>query len=136
MKVLVVAEDLGVRSALTCVVKYFGWEPHGCNQHADAAVLIEQLEIDVVLVDHAMLGVDGLEVVRRIRSRNVKVPVVLMSPSERINSATMKRLAISKVIPKPPNLKGMKAALEAAASPNPDSITSLLPAGSISQEPP
>ena len=63
MKVLVVAEDLGVRSALTCVVKYFGWESHGCNQHADAAVLIEQLAIDVALVDHAMLGVDGLVVV-------------------------------------------------------------------------
>jgi DNA-binding response OmpR family regulator len=115
MGVLIVADDESVRRALACVVRYSGWESDACGPQADVIALLANPGIDVVLLDHRMWGVDGLEIARNIRSRNIAVPVVLMSPiTDSIRRHVVKELQIAKVISKPPSLKELRSALEEA----------------------
>jgi two-component system OmpR family response regulator len=59
------------------------WEPHGFSlawapDGAKGLVLVDQGAYDVVLLDVMMPGMDGLEVLRRIRQRN-RVPVLMLT---------------------------------------------------------
>lgn len=116
MKVLIVADNESVRRALACMVLYSGWESDACGPQADVIALLVNPGIDVVLLDHRMWGIDGLEIARTLRSRNIVIPVVLMSPiTDSISRHVIEDLQIASVISKPPSLKELRSALEEAS---------------------
>jgi CheY-like chemotaxis protein len=113
MRLLIVADDESVRRALACVVRYLGWESQACGPDADTiAALMVNSGIDAVLLDHRMWGIDGLEIAKSLRDRDITVPMVLMSPIiDSIRHEVLTSLQISKVVSKPPSLDELRAAL-------------------------
>jgi len=115
MKILIIADDECVRKALAFFVRHFGWESQACDQYADIVALLGNPGIDVVLLDHRMLGIDGLEIARNIRDHKIRVPVVLMSPIvDSVRHDAIESLQISKVVSKPPSLNELRTAIEEA----------------------
>jgi len=77
--VLVVDDDAAVRSALKFALEVEGF---AVKLYAGSiALLAEQALPDraCLVIDYRMPGVDGLELVRRLRARQVALPAILIS---------------------------------------------------------
>jgi len=73
---------------------------------------IEQHAPDAVFLDIAMPGMDGIEVLRRIRGRHADLPVIILTgwASER-QIAEARRLGVTDILEKPVPLKSLTEAL-------------------------
>jgi FixJ family two-component response regulator len=100
--VLVVDDDAAVRSALKFALEVEGLRVQLYEN--SAALLADQNlpEQGCLVIDYRMPGLDGLELIERLRSRNVPLPVILISG--RINKQLLsraERLGVSRVLEKP-----------------------------------
>ncbi len=79
-RVLVVDDAEGIRSYLADLLKLKGWQ---VDTAADGRQALELLEggagPDVILLDVMMPGMDGLETLSRLRERDSRTPVVMLS---------------------------------------------------------
>jgi DNA-binding NtrC family response regulator len=99
-RVLLVDNDPGMLSALRGLFAARGDEPVLAS---DAAQALAQLErVDLVISDFAMPGMDGLELLRRVRERDEALPVVLLTGqgSERVAVRAI-RSGAYEYVPKP-----------------------------------
>ncbi len=76
--ILVVDDDPGLRKALSIFLK-FQYFVVSASSAEEATMLLEELGADAVILDYKMPGKDGLELLRSIRSRYPKLPVLLLS---------------------------------------------------------
>ncbi len=78
-RILIVDDDAGLRESLAETIRDLGHEP-ALAEHGEAAlaVLTRQL-CDAVLLDLRMPGMDGIEVLRRIRARPTPPPVAVLT---------------------------------------------------------
>jgi two-component system, OmpR family, response regulator MprA len=85
MKILVVDDERAVRDSLRRALELQGYE---VALAADGAEALAQLEdngqVDAVLLDILMPGIDGLEVCRRIRSTGSEVPVLMLTARDAV----------------------------------------------------
>jgi DNA-binding NtrC family response regulator len=115
MKVLIVADDDGVRRSLACLVRFHGWKAHTCDHRADFTAKIPSMGINALLIDQSMRPFSGLEVLKSIRAAGLDVPAVLMTPdADILDRNILARLDVFRIIGKPPNMKELKAALTGA----------------------
>jgi two-component system, NtrC family, response regulator AtoC len=99
-RVLLVDNDPGMLSALEGLFAARGDEPVLAR---DAAQALAQLDrVDLVISDFAMPGMDGLELLRRVRERDEALPVVLLTGqgSERVAVRAI-RSGAYEYVPKP-----------------------------------
>jgi two-component system chemotaxis sensor kinase CheA len=78
-RVLIVDDSAVVRDLMTQVLEHAGFEVAVAPGGADAMAEFEARPPDAVLLDIDMPDVDGFEVLRRIRSKDAAVPVVMLS---------------------------------------------------------
>jgi EAL domain-containing protein (putative c-di-GMP-specific phosphodiesterase class I) len=86
-RVLIIDDDATIRTTYRRVLRNFGYD---INTAADGQGAIEQLgtsSFDVVLCDIAMPGINGLELLRAVRDRDLDVPVILMTGEPNMESA-------------------------------------------------
>jgi DNA-binding NtrC family response regulator len=77
--VLVVDDDRAMREALGEALTDMGHEPRLADSGATALAALEQGSIDAALVDLRMPGMDGLELLARIRERPGAPPVAVLT---------------------------------------------------------
>lgn len=77
--VLVVDDNILDQKLAGDCVKVAGWQPEFAKNGREALQWLQQSTPDLVLTDLQMPEVDGLELVRRIKERSPRVPVVLMT---------------------------------------------------------
>lgn len=79
-RILLVEDDVALSEALTLALKALGHDvvvaPNG--ERALEALFTDRLELDFVLLDVMLPGMDGFEVCRRIRARS-RLPLVLLT---------------------------------------------------------
>jgi DNA-binding NtrC family response regulator len=77
--VLIVDDDAAMRDALSEAARDLGYEPLMAASGEEAMSLCDAREIDAVLLDLRMSGMDGIEVLRRIRARPHPPPVTVLT---------------------------------------------------------
>ncbi len=86
-RVLVVDDDAGLRAVSADILRYAGLEVDTAASGADAMARLELARYDVILSDVAMPGMDGIELLKRVREHDLDVPVVLMTGGPSLASA-------------------------------------------------
>ena len=119
-RILVVDDDVSIRHLNTEVLIHFGYE---VDEAADGAAGLKALKTkhyDLVITDHLMPKVTGVEMIKMLRSQDTALPVIVTSGE--ISRAELKRqpwLDISAVLLKPYSIvklaKTVKAVLRTAA---------------------
>ncbi len=103
LRIVVIDDDQGVLKALGLVFQTLGHQASLFNTGGDAvAYLAANPRVDVVVSDLRMPGMDGTEVLRRLRQSHPNIPVVIMSGHATSNDrATLVALGARAVLSKP-----------------------------------
>jgi two-component system response regulator MprA len=85
VKILVVDDERAVRDSLRRALELQGYEVELANDGAEAlARLAENGQLDAVVLDILMPGIDGLDVCRQLRRRGNSVPVLMLTARDAV----------------------------------------------------
>lgn len=77
--VLIVDDDETVQSVLFKVITSNGIDAKIASSGEEALELTSRHHFDLILLDVNMRGIDGFEVIRTLRSRNIETPIIIVS---------------------------------------------------------
>ena len=77
--ILVIEDDPSLRAGLALNLRKADYRVHTAADGPEALALLESSRPDLVLLDLMLPGVDGLEILRRIRSTDARLPVVVLT---------------------------------------------------------
>jgi DNA-binding response OmpR family regulator len=121
VRVLVVDDELVIRLSVACLLMCDGYEVDTVEDGQAAWGALQSEHYDLLITDHNMPKVSGLELVKKLRAQDVVLPVILMSgalPTEELNAQPRLRLAatltkpfsgdellgiVKRVLPTPPD---------------------------------
>lgn len=104
-KILIVDDQEGIRLLLDEVFKSEQYEPYLAANGIEALKLVKEVEIDCVLLDLRIPGMDGLEIIRRIKEVNDTIPIFMMTAfAEQETIDTANELGVEKYFTKPFNI--------------------------------
>src|SRR5918996_5600719 len=86
-RILVIDDESAIRDSMRMILEYEGYEFLGASSGQEGLTLIERESPDLVFLDIKMAGLDGLEVLPRIRAADESLPVVMISGHADINTA-------------------------------------------------
>lgn len=78
-EILVVDDQQGIRLLLKEVFKKEGYTVHLAANGLDALRIVEEQQIDCVLLDMKIPGMDGLEILKHVKERHEHLPVMMMT---------------------------------------------------------
>jgi two-component system nitrogen regulation response regulator NtrX len=78
-RILVIDDEAGIRDSMRRTLEYQGYQFVGAATGQEGLALVEHDPPDLVFLDIKMPGMDGLEVLERIKAANPAVPVVMVS---------------------------------------------------------
>ncbi len=87
LRILVIDDESAIRTSLKMTLEYEGYEVVGAATGQEGLSLIERDAPDLVLLDVKMPGMDGLDVLDRIRSMSDTLPVIVVSGHGTISTA-------------------------------------------------
>ena len=77
--VLIVDDDNDVLTILYKVMKSNGLDADTVSSGEEALDMIEKKEYEVILLDIHMYEMDGFQVIKELRSRNILIPIIIVS---------------------------------------------------------
>src|SRR5438552_13730088 len=86
-RILVIDDEAGIRDSLRMTLEYEGYDYAAAATGQEGLALAERETPDLVLLDVKMPGMDGLEVLDRLRAMNETLPVVVISGHGTIGTA-------------------------------------------------
>ena len=115
-RVLVVDDDAALRGALGDILREAGLDVDTAASGAEAMSKLDEGITDVILSDVGMPGMDGIDLLRRVRERDLDVPVVLMTGGPTLASAVKAvEYGAFRYLTKPLNGADVVAVVERAA---------------------
>lgn len=105
MEILIVDDQSGIRLLLNEVFKKEGYNTHLAANGLDALKIAEAVTLNCVLLDMKIPGMDGLEILARLKRMQPNLPVIMMTAyieQYMIDSAT--ELGVTKYFTKPFNI--------------------------------
>jgi len=78
-RILVIDDEAAIRDSMRMILEYEGYEFLGAATGEEGIVLAERESVDLVFLDIKMPGMDGLEVLGRLKPVADDVPVVMIS---------------------------------------------------------
>ena len=79
MKILLVEDDFDLSGALTRVLRKRGFEVENAQDGAAALAFMKAEVFDAVVLDLGIPGIDGLQVLQRLRGRGDAIPVLVLT---------------------------------------------------------
>ena len=76
---LIIEDDALVRTGLCSALENQGFAPHGVPTGREGLEALEKQATDIVLLDIFMDDMDGIQVLKLIRDRHPRLPVVLLT---------------------------------------------------------
>ena len=81
-QLLVVDDEPVLRDAIAASLRFLGFQVTTAAAGADALRLARERPFDLVVLDVMLPGLDGFEVVRRLRSEDARVPVIFLTAKD------------------------------------------------------
>jgi DNA-binding response OmpR family regulator len=81
-KILIVDDDPAVCRVISRVASVNGLKPYSAESGEKALELLDNDEYALVVLDIRLTGIDGFEVVERLRGENKKVPIIILSAND------------------------------------------------------
>ncbi|HVU22518.1 MAG TPA: response regulator transcription factor [Opitutus sp.] len=85
MVLLLVEDDEDLGRALTRALQEEGFTVHWTKQGDDGLYLAREWDCDLVILDRMLPGLDGLEILRRLR-RDKRVPILMLTALNRVEN--------------------------------------------------
>jgi len=103
-RILVIDDEESIRDALAGILSDEGFEPVCAGSAEEGLAVLEREEIDLVLLDIWMPGMDGMEALGRIKEDYPLLPVIMVSGHGNIETAVKAtRMGAYDFIEKPPS---------------------------------
>jgi DNA-binding response OmpR family regulator len=115
-RVLIVDDDSHTLEILRRWLTRGGYEPVSAESGAACLEILDKDNIDVIVLDVMMPGMDGLEVCRRLRASEKlrEIPVILLTAKDDIDTRSQgMNLGVSEYLTKPVNKLELFARLDA-----------------------
>jgi CheY-like chemotaxis protein len=109
--ILVVDDDLGIRSALAAFLEDVGYLVGEAANGQEALAWLERQRPTLVLLDMRMPVMDGWELAQALRARQIEVPLVVMTAA-RDARAWAEEIAAAAYVSKPFDYDALLATLE------------------------
>jgi two-component system nitrogen regulation response regulator NtrX len=110
-RILVVDDEDAIRRSLAMMFEFEGFDCETASSGPEAVQVIERAEIDLVILDVKMAGLDGLETLRLLRERAKDVPVIMLSGHGTVKTAVeATRLGAFDFLEKPPETEKLLVA--------------------------
>jgi two-component system, OmpR family, response regulator len=84
LRVLVVDDEPNIAELLRMALRYEGWDVDVALKGSEAVTTAKQQRPDAVVLDMMLPDFDGLEVLRRIRTEQVDVPVLFLTARDSV----------------------------------------------------
>jgi two-component system OmpR family response regulator len=84
LRVLVVDDEVNIAELLSMAVRYEGWAPTVVHTGSKAVSAAKQQRPDAVVLDVMLPDLDGMEVLRRLRSAHPDVPVLFLTARDSV----------------------------------------------------
>ncbi len=78
-KVLVVDDDISISTMLKKIVKSNGIDADSVSSGEDALLWLNNQSCDLILLDINMHGMDGFEVIQKVREQGIQTPIIIVS---------------------------------------------------------
>lgn len=79
MIVLVVDDEEGIRESLSGILEDEGYEVLTSNSGEDAIKVVREQNLDLILLDILLPGIDGIQTLKEIRGLRPDIPVIMIS---------------------------------------------------------
>jgi two-component system, NtrC family, nitrogen regulation response regulator NtrX len=86
-RILVIDDEAAIRDSMKMVLEYEGYEFLGAGSGPEGIAIVERESPDLVFLDIKMPGMDGLEVLSRLRTMQDTLPVVMISGHGNVTTA-------------------------------------------------
>ena len=80
--ILAIDDNRDILYTLEQIFRFQGWNPLLAGGYEEAQQLIKRERIDLILVDYHMPGMDGISVVREIRKKLPRTPIIVLTIEE------------------------------------------------------
>jgi CheY-like chemotaxis protein len=113
LTVLICDDEPDLLSMMAEMVEDLGYNVIACSNAVDALKAMQGMRIDVVMTDFSMPGMDGIQFIRKIRSFNQFIPVVVVSGhSSRDHFKIFLEIGVDEFIDKPFSEEVLSAVLQ------------------------
>ncbi len=121
-KILIVDDELSMREFLEIMLTKEGYQVVAAESGERACDILDHQEVQLVITDIRMDGMDGIEVLKKVKAINADTPVVMISAfSSAENAVEAMREGAFDYVPKPFKVKDLrrvvKEALKSEAAP-------------------
>jgi DNA-binding response OmpR family regulator len=114
MKLLLAEDDFDFSGALSQYLAAKGWEVLCCADGSEALALGRKQSFDAILLDLGLPGLDGLEVLQRLRSDNTATPILVITARGQVTEKVLGlETGADDYLPKPFDLAELEARLRA-----------------------
>ena len=86
-RILVIDDESAIRDSLKMILEYDGYDVQGAATGQDGLVMVDRDQPELVLLDIKMAGMDGLEVLQRLKAGHEALPVVMISGHATVSTA-------------------------------------------------
>jgi two-component system response regulator HydG len=110
-RILIVDDDADTRASLAAIARREGWEVREAPSSVEALAMLRLEPAELVLCDLMMPGIDGIEMLRRLRASGDNVPFIMVTGHASVESAVEAlRLGAFDYLSKPVRLAVLRAA--------------------------
>ena len=114
-RVLVVDDEPSARSGLEKLLRQDGYEVESAEGGRSALMLREEKTFDVVVTDLKMPGMDGVELMRKLKELDRELPVIVVTAFSDVSSAvTAMRAGAEDYLTKPVDIDALTLAIDRA----------------------